>query len=65
MCRVLVGRPEGNHHLEDQGVDGRMDQMDLRENGCGVESIHLVQDRDCWWAVLNVVMNLRVLVPQS
>jgi hypothetical protein len=22
--RVLVGKPEGKDHLEDQGVDGRM-----------------------------------------
>jgi hypothetical protein len=21
---VLVGKPEGNRHLEDQGIDGRM-----------------------------------------
>jgi hypothetical protein len=24
MFRVLVGKPEGKNHLEDQGVDGRM-----------------------------------------
>jgi hypothetical protein len=24
VYRVLVGRPEGKHHLEDQGVNGRM-----------------------------------------
>jgi hypothetical protein len=23
-CMVLVGKPEGKNHLEDQGVDGRM-----------------------------------------
>jgi hypothetical protein len=26
----------------------------------GVDWIHLVQDRDQWWAVVNTVMNLRV-----
>jgi hypothetical protein len=33
--------------------------------GRGVEWIHLAQDRDLWWALVNVVMNLRVLAPQS
>jgi hypothetical protein len=30
--------------------------------GEGVEWIQLAQDRDRWWAVVNTVMNLRVLV---
>jgi hypothetical protein len=33
--------------------------------GEGVEWIQLAQDRDTWWAVVNTVMNLRVLVPGS
>jgi hypothetical protein len=33
--------------------------------GVGVEWIHVAQDRDCWGAVVNAVMNLRVLAPQS
>jgi hypothetical protein len=24
LYKVLVGKPEGKNHLEDQGVDGRM-----------------------------------------
>jgi hypothetical protein len=24
VCRVLMGKPKGKNHLEDQGVDGRM-----------------------------------------
>jgi hypothetical protein len=41
-------------------------KVDLREIGWGgVEWIHLVQDRDRWWAVFNAVMNLRVLAPRS
>jgi hypothetical protein len=40
--------------------------MDLREI-CreGVEWIHLAQDRGRWRAVVNTVMNLRVLQPRS
>jgi hypothetical protein len=35
--------------------------MDLRETGFGdVDWIHLAQDKDRWWAVVNTVMNLRV-----
>jgi hypothetical protein len=40
--------------------------MDLREIGLrGVEWVHLAQDRDRWRAVVNAVMNLRVLAPRS
>jgi hypothetical protein len=38
--------------------------MDLRKIGEG-GWIQLAQDRDCWWAVVNAVMKLQVLVPQS
>jgi hypothetical protein len=31
----------------------------------GVEWIHLAQDRDGWWAVVNMVMDLWVLAPCS
>jgi hypothetical protein len=35
--------------------------MDLREIGFGDEDwIHLAQDRDRWWALVNTVMNVRV-----
>jgi hypothetical protein len=35
--------------------------MDLREIGWeGVEWIHLPQERDRWWVVVNMVINLRV-----
>jgi hypothetical protein len=40
--------------------------MDVREIVSGrVEWIHLAQDRDRWRAVVNAVMNLRVLSPRS
>jgi hypothetical protein len=35
--------------------------MDLREIGCeGVDWVHLSQERDQWWALVNIVMNLQV-----
>jgi hypothetical protein len=46
---------------EDQGINGKNFGMDLRETGWeGVDWMHLAQDRDQWWAVLNTVMNLQV-----
>jgi hypothetical protein len=40
--------------------------MDLKEMGWrGVEWIHLAQDMDRWRAVVNAVMNPRVLAPRS
>jgi hypothetical protein len=67
VYRVLMGKPEGKKPLErsrcrwEDGI-----KMDLREiDWGGVEWIHLTQDRDLWRAVVNAVMNLRVLAPQS
>jgi hypothetical protein len=54
------------YHLEDQGIDGRMElECILGGEAGGVEWIHLAQNRDQWWALVNAVMNLQVLVPQS
>jgi hypothetical protein len=67
VYRVLVGKPKGKRPLErprHRWEDGI--KMDLREIGWGgVEWIHMAQDRDRWQAVMNMVMNLRVLAPQS
>jgi len=62
IYRVLVGKHEGKrplgrprHRWEDNI------KMELQEMGCGgTDWIKLAQDRDSWWAFVNVVMNLRV-----
>jgi hypothetical protein len=54
--------------LEDQGVDGSVGLewiLGRLAGGGGVEWIHLAPVRDRWRAVVNAVMNLRVLAPRS
>jgi hypothetical protein len=67
VYKVLVGKPEGKRPLRrprrrwECGI-----RMDLREIGLGiVEWIQLAQDTDWWQALVNTVMTLRVLAPQS
>jgi hypothetical protein len=67
VYKIWVGRHEGKRLFErpryrwEDGI-----RMDLRKI-CreGVEWIHLTQDRDLWWAVVNMVKNLQVLMQQS
>jgi hypothetical protein len=67
VYKVLVQKPEGKRplgRLKHRWEDGI--KMDLREIGSEtVERIHLAQGRDCWWAIVKMVMNLQVVVPQS
>jgi hypothetical protein len=67
VYRVLVGKPEGKRPLERRGCRWEVGiKMDLREIGlAGAEWIHLAQDRERCRAVVNAVMNLRVLAPRS
>jgi hypothetical protein len=67
VCKVFVGKPEGKRPLGrprrrwEVGI-----RMDLRKIGWGsVEWTQMAQDRDRWRAVVNGVMNLRVLAPRS
>jgi hypothetical protein len=60
--------PKEKDHVEDQGIDWRMGSkwtLGILVGAGGVEWIHLAEDRDRWLAVVNTVMNLRVLVPWS
>jgi hypothetical protein len=67
VYKVLMGKPEGKRPLgrpRCRWEDGM--RMDLREIGWGsVDWIRLAQDMDWWRAVVNAMMNLLVLMPQS
>jgi hypothetical protein len=58
---IMDGKPEEKRPLgrPTRGQE-KNTGMDLRIRWEGVDWIHLVQDRDQWWAVVNTVMNLRV-----
>jgi hypothetical protein len=67
VYRISVVKPEGKRSLgrpRRRWEDGI--RMDLREIGWGsVEWIKLAEDRGRWRALVNTVMNLRVLAPRS
>jgi hypothetical protein len=62
LYRVLVGKPEGGRplgiprHRQEDNI-----KIDLQEVGNGgLGWIELTEDRDRWWALMTVVMNLWV-----
>jgi hypothetical protein len=59
VYRALMGKPDGKRprrRWEDNI------KMDLQGVGCGgMDWIALAQDRDRWRALVNAIMNLRVL----
>jgi len=63
IYRVVVGKSEGNRPLGRPRCRWEDNiKMDLHEVGFGVmDWIELAQDRDRWVALVNVVMNLRVV----
>jgi hypothetical protein len=70
-CTVLVGKPEGKRPLRKPRRRWRMGSEWILwivavGGGCVcVEWVQLAQDRGQWWDFVNMVMNLRVLAPQS
>ena len=59
--RVLVGKPEGRRPIARPRRRWEDNiKMDLREVGRGGDGMELAQDRDRWWALVDMVMNFRV-----
>jgi len=47
--------------LEDPGIDGGIVKRHLQEEGWkGIDRIQLAVDRDNWWALVNMIMNVWV-----
>jgi transposase len=66
LYRVLVGKPEGKRPLgrpRHRGEDGI--KWILAKLAGGVEWIKLARDRGRWRALVNTVMNLRILASRS
>jgi len=59
VYRVLVGKPERKRpHGRPRCRWEDNIKMDLQEVGCrGMDWIKLAQDKNRWWALVNVVMN--------
>jgi hypothetical protein len=72
---VLVGKSKETDHSEDLGIDGRILKLILKKQdwrawtgGHGLEGmdfIHLAQDRDTCWTVMNMVITFRFNTMQA
>jgi len=62
VYRVLMRKPKGKIPLGRPSCRWEDNvKVDLQEVGCGaMNRIDVAQDRDRWWALVNVIMNLRV-----
>ena len=62
VYRVLMGKPEGKRPRGRPRLRWKDNiKMDLQAVGCGgMDWIDLAQNRDRWWALVIVVINLRV-----
>ena len=60
MYRVLVGKPEGERHWGDLGVDGWIILGWISRRWDVGIWIGRAQDRDRWRTLVSAVMNLRV-----
>jgi ribosome biogenesis protein Nip4 len=60
--KILIGKPESKRPLRRPRRRWEDNiRMYLREIGCEVvDWIHLAQDTDQWWALVNTVMNYRI-----
>jgi len=60
--RTLVEKHERKNQLEDRGVDGStvFEWILKKQDERGAEWIVVAVNRDRWWALVNVAMNLRV-----
>jgi hypothetical protein len=57
--RILLGKHEGKRPLG-RPRDQWEDNIKVDIKGVGVDYIYVAQDRDSWWVILNMVMNLQV-----
>jgi hypothetical protein len=58
VYKILIGKPERKKPLRRPSHRWEHIRMDLRDTGWEiVDWIHLAQERDQWWALVNMVIN--------